>query len=145
MKNLFFLSALIFCPLTVQAEDIHQATTRFGVVDGSTSIIKFRGKVVSPEIDGNFVEKIAESGNADYLLLTQEGGRYCDAMYLIAKVTSKGVTSQKEFGNCAEPKTHVIPNKSIVLDFPRYQKDQEITVVYDIPTGTLTQNGKPIK
>ncbi|GBR42290.1 hypothetical protein [Gluconobacter roseus] len=145
MKKLFLFSALVFCPLSVNAEDVHQAATRFGIVDGSESIIKFHGKVVSPEIDGNFVEKITESGGADYLLLTQMGGRYCDAMYLIAKVTSAGVTSQKEFGNCSEPKTHVIPNKSIVLDFPPYQKDPAITVVYDIPTGTLTQNGKTIK
>ena len=135
------------------ADDIHKAQTRFGLVDGSDNVLKINGRLTTPEVDGNsglFVEKITQTEDSDYLLLTSGGGTACYALFSIVKVSASSTTPVSFFGNCAdEPKRTVIPGKSITLSFPafrplKFKGAPATTYVYDIPTGHLTRDGKSV-
>lgn len=146
------ISSLSFFFGTAWADDIHKANTRFGIADGSGSVLEVNGHPAVPKVDGGglFVEKITETDNADYLLLTEVGGSACPALYSIAKVTAHGAEPIAFFGNCSdEPKRTVIPGKSITLTFPgyrplRFKAFPEANYVYDILTGRITKDGKSI-
>ena len=135
------------------ADDPHRAQTRFGLADGSDNVLKVNGHLTTPEIDGNngmFVEKITETADADYLLVTGIGSAICPALFSIVKVTDASAIPMPYFGNCDEgPKRTIVPNKSITLVFPayrplRYKGAPTATYVYDIPTGALKKDGKSI-
>lgn len=146
------ITSLIFSVGTAWADDIHKANTRFGLADGSGLVLEVNGHPAVPKVDGGdlFVEKLTETDNADYLLLTEGGGTACPALYSIAKVTAYGTHPIAFFGNCSdEPKRTIVPGKSITLMFPSYRHmgskgTPEATYVYDIPTGSLKQDGKVI-
>ncbi|KXV02182.1 hypothetical protein AD929_03510 [Gluconobacter potus] len=135
------------------ADDIHMAQTRFGLADGSANVLKVNGHLSTPEIDGNsgmFVEKITETADADYLLLTDVGGSACPALYSIVKVTGTTATPMAWFGNCEdEPKRTIVPGKNVMLAFPAYRPlrskgTSAETYVYDISTGVLKKDGKVV-
>lgn len=135
------------------ADDIHMAQTRFGLADGSANVLKVNGRLTTPEVDGNsgmFVEKITETADADYLLLTDIGGTACPALFSIVKVTGTSVTPMAWFGNCDdEPKRTIVPGKSVTLAFPayrplRFKGTSAATYVYDISTGVLKKDGKAV-
>ncbi|MFT8922885.1 hypothetical protein [Acetobacter sp.] len=146
------LSTLLAPSLACAGEDPHQAQTRFGLADGTTGTLVVARRPIKPSASANsfmFVEKIAQTQDADYLLLTSGGGSACPASFSIAKVTQSGTTPTAFFGNCDDRQSvKVIQGKSIVISLPafesRYSKAAPITVVYDIPTGTLKKNGKPL-
>ncbi|GBD57990.1 hypothetical protein [Gluconobacter wancherniae] len=135
------------------ADDIHMAQTRFGLADGSDNVLKVNGHLTTPEIDGNsgmFVEKITQTADADYLLLTDVGGTACPALFSIVKVTGTSATPMAWFGNCDdEPQRAIVPGKSVTLTFPafrplRFKGTPAVTYVYDIPTGVLKRDGKAV-
>ncbi|MBS1018116.1 hypothetical protein JK205_04080 [Gluconobacter cerinus] len=135
------------------ADDIHMAQTRFGLADGAANVLKVNGRLTTPEVDGNggmFVEKITETADADYLLLTDIGGTACPALFSIVKVTGTSVTPMAWFGNCDdEPKRTIVPGKSVTLAFPayrplRFKGTSAATYVYDISTGVLKKDGKAV-
>lgn len=149
-----FLSALpLICGGAATADDIHMAQTRFGLADGSANVLKVNGHLTTPEIDGNggmFVEKITETADTDYLLLTDVGGSACPALYSIVKVTGTTATPMAWFGNCDdEPKRTIVPGKSVTLAFPayrplRFKGTSAATYVYDISTGVLKKDGNAV-
>lgn len=148
------LTALpVFYGGVAMADDIHMAQTRFGLADGSANVLKVNGHLTTPEVDGNsgmFVEKITETADADYLLLTNVGGTACPALYSIVKVTGSTAMPMAWFGNCSdEPKRTIVPGKSVTLAFPgfsplRFKGTSPETYVYDISTGVLKKDGKPV-
>lgn len=146
------ITCLTFSVGTAWADDVHKANTRFGLADGSGSVLEVNRHPAVPKVEGGdlFVEKITETEKADYLLLTEVGGSACPALYSIAKVTAHSAEPIAFFGNCSdEPKKTVIQGKSITFTFPsyrplRFKASPEATYVYDIPTGHLTKDGKPI-
>lgn len=156
MKFLKFSSlamSFLFCCGTAMADDLHRAQTRFGLADGSENVLKINGHPTTPEVDGDggmFVEKISETADADYLLLTDVGGSVCPALYSIVKVAEHSVTPMAYFGNCnVDPKRTIVPGKSITLAFEayhplRYKGAPMATYVYDIPTGVLKKNGRVV-
>lgn len=137
--------------------DHHQIQTRFGLayINKDHSLV-IKNIPVKPSATGNnflLVDKIAQTKDADYLLLSDGGGSGCPASYSIVKVTKFKATPTAFFGNCIDlvhDTLKVIPDKSIIASFPEHTmistgvKLLATTIVYDIQTGTLKENGKPL-
>lgn len=135
------------------ADSPREAQTRYGLASGTGPLntLLINGQPTTPKIAGNsalFVQKIAESGNTDVVLLTSVGGQACDAQYSILQVASNGIkTPTPFFGNCSTAKPSISGSK-ITLKFPRnigkYVTTPAEVDVYDLATGILTKNGKNI-
>jgi hypothetical protein len=135
------------------ADSPREAPTRYGLASGTGPLntLLINGQTTTPKIAGNsalFVQKIAESGNTDVVLLTSVGGQACDAQYSILQVTPNGIkTPTPFFGNCSTAKPSISGSK-ITLKFPRnigkYVTTPAEVDVYDLATGILTKNGKTI-
>ncbi|OUJ15694.1 hypothetical protein HK27_07595 [Acetobacter orientalis] len=127
-----------------------EAKTRYGLTSGTGPLntLLINGQPTTPKIAGNsalFVQKIAESGDTDVVLLTSVGGQACDAQYSILQVTPNGIkTPTPFFGNCSTAKLSISGSK-ITLKFPRnigkYATTPAEVDVYDLATGILTKNG----
>lgn len=130
-----------------------EAKTRYGLASGTGPLntLLINGQPTTPKIAGNsalFVQKIAESGDTDVVLLTSVGGQACDAQYSILQVTPNGIkTPTPFFGNCSTAKPSISGSK-ITLKFPRnigkYVTTPAEVDVYDLATGIMTKNGKTI-
>lgn len=135
------------------ADSPRKAQTRYGLASGTGSLntLLINGQPTMPKIAGNsalFVQKIAEYGDTDVVLLTSVGGQACDAQYSLLQVTPNGIkTPTPFFGNCSTAKSSISGSK-ITLKFPRNIGKYVITPaevdVYDLATGILTKNGKII-
>lgn len=135
------------------ADSPKEAKTRYGLASGTSPLntLLINGQPTTPKISGNsalFVQKIAESGNTDVVLLTSVGGQACDAQYSILQVTPDGIkTPTPFFGNCSTAKPSISGSK-ITLKFPRnigkYATTPAEVDVYDLATGILTKNGQNI-
>lgn len=154
MKISLFLALTAFIPSLALADgtgDAHKVKTRFGVADSTTHELTLNGKPVHPRAIGNgflLVDKVAKTGDADYLLLTSDGGAACPASFSVVKVTASGATPTAFFGNCEDRhKVEVVEGKSIIVSFPEFRNQYVhvagTTIVYDMPTGKLTENGRP--
>ncbi|MFT8507274.1 hypothetical protein [Acetobacter sp.] len=106
------------------ADAPREAQTRYGLASGTGPLntLLINGQPTTPKIAGNsalFVQKIAESGDSDVVLLTSVGGQACDAQYSILQVTPNGIkTPTPFFGNCSTAKPSISGSK-ITLKFPR--------------------------
>ncbi|PAK76932.1 hypothetical protein CRM93_12895 [Acetobacter fabarum] len=106
------------------ADAPREAQTRYGLASGTGPLntLLINGQPTTPKIAGNsalFVQKIAESGDTDVVLLTSVGGQACDAQYSILQVTPNGIkTPTPFFGNCSTAKPSISGSK-ITLKFPR--------------------------
>lgn len=90
----------------VDSAYLEEADTRFGRVSvDEEARLRFKGRVVQPEVEGNFSLKIVrmyEAGSSDVLLIKNTGGSGCPALFRFATVTSRGITVTPEFGTCSE-------------------------------------------
>lgn len=150
---LTLLSIMFFPSLAFSQERVDRVQTRFGLADGQSGTLIFAKKPTKPSISANssmMIKNITQTKDADYLLLTSLGGTACPASYSIVKVTKFNAIPTAFFGNCDDrEKVKVIDGKSIIVLLPvfqsKYTKTAATTIVYDIPTGTLKKDGKPLK
>lgn len=136
-----------------KADSPREDQTRYGLASGNGPLntLLINGQPTTPKIAGNsalFVQKIAESGNTDVVLLTSVGGQACDAQYSILQVTPNGIKAPTPFfGNCSTAKPSISGSR-ITLKFPKnigkYVTTPAEVDVYDLATGILTKNGKNI-
>jgi len=151
MKKIFLLSILLFPSLAYA--DGNSIQTRFGLADGTTGTLVVARKPTKPAASSNgsmLIDKITQTKDADYILLTSIGGTACPASFSIVKITKSFVTPTAFFGNCDDRQSiKVIPGKSIIVSLPKFQSQYKTsaatTITYDIPTGKLKENGKPLK
>lgn len=81
--------------------------TRFGVVSvrEEGNLLLFKGKPVAPAIEGNNSLSIVahyEMGQSDVLLLQDNGGTACPALFRFVTVNAAGLRATPEFGSCSD-------------------------------------------
>jgi hypothetical protein len=81
--------------------------TRYGVlsVREEDNILLFKGKPVAPAIEGNSSLSIVanyELGKSDVLLLQNNGGTACPALYRFITISAAGLQVTPEFGTCSD-------------------------------------------
>ena len=83
------------------------AKTRYGTVSvrEDDNVLLYKGKPVSPEIQGNSSLNIVasyEAGKNDILLLQDTGGTACPALFRFVTLGPKGLSTTPEFGTCSD-------------------------------------------
>lgn len=136
--------------------------TRYGTVSvrEDDNILLFKGKPVSPEIEGNSSLSIVASyeiGKSDILLLQDNGGTACPALFRFVTISPKGLSSTPEFGTCSdiiyptmnsETATITITTNGFRGPFePEADKRKAYMTktVFRFANGRVTENGKPLK
>lgn len=136
--------------------------TRFGVVSvrEEGKLLLFKGKPVSPAIEGNNSLNIVahyEMGQSDVLLLQDNGGTACPALFRFITVSASGVRMTPEFGTCSDliyptwdSKTGTVTVAMSGFRGP-FESEAEKQKAYMTKTefrfanGQLTENGKSVK
>jgi hypothetical protein len=103
MKTLFVLLAVISITAVCHAETI---ATRYGSlqINGENTLV-YKGKPVSPEIQGNNSLSVAasyKSGLEDLFVLQDNGGTGCPAQFYIVALNATGLRATSAFGTCSD-------------------------------------------
>ena len=136
--------------------------TRFGIVSvrEDDNLLLFKGKPVAPTIEGNSSLSIVahyEMGQSDVLLLQDNGGTACPALFRFITVSAAGLRTTPEFGSCsdiiyptldAKTGTITVSMNSFTGSFePEVEKQKAYMTktVFRFANGQVTENGKLVK
>ena len=124
------------------------------------NLLLFKGKPVSPAIEGNNGLDIVanyEIGQSDVLLLQDTGGTACPALFRFITVSAAGVRVTPEFGTCSDIIYPTFNEKTGVtvamvgflgsFEPAAQQRKAAMTkTTYRLhPNGQLTENVKPVR
>lgn len=139
-----------------------QVKTRYGLlsVREDDNILLFKGKPVVPTVEGNSSLSIVanyELGKNDVLLLQNNGGTACPALYRFITISIAGVSVTPGFGTCSDI---IYPTRdsrtgAVIVTMNGFagpfQSKVEINTAYmtkkvfRFTNGQVTENGKPLK
>ena len=129
--------------------------TRRGIVSISDDeTLSFKGRPALPKVEANsslsFVASY-ELDRVDVLLLQNNGGSACPALYRFITVSASGIATTPEFGTCSDL---IYPTSdgqaSITVAMPTFagpgsNKARLSKSVYRYQAGQVTENGKPVR
>ena len=135
--------------------------TRYGVlsVREEGNVLLFKGKPVTPVIDGNASLSIVASyelGKNDVFLLQDTGGASCPALYRFVTINAAGLRTTPEFGTCSDiiyPTSDLKEGVMVAMvgiagkiAFSEANDKTALkTVFYKYLNGQIFENGKPIQ
>ncbi len=127
MKQFFrttFLSATITLVAVVAVAQTNPSNmpTRFGPLTVNTAhLLGFRGQLMQPKVEGNnsltFVRKFELKGR-DVVLLQDNGGTACPALYRFVSVNRRGARVTSAFGTCSDLLHITRQRETIIVDMP---------------------------
>jgi len=134
--------------------------TRYGVlsVREDDNTLLFKGKPVSPDIEGNNSLSIVASyelGKNDVFLLESAGGTACPALYRFVRINGSGLHATSEFGTCSDiiyPTSDLKESVTVAVvgfagsgESAAAQRRAAMTkTVYKYLNGQIWVNGKPL-
>src|SRR6266508_3830563 len=90
----YILSLLLLVCGSVAAQETNTVSTRFGALTvNDAGVLLFKGAPFKPTIEANNsldLSKTCEIGAADVVLVTDNGGTACPALYYFVTVTKSG-------------------------------------------------------
>ncbi len=136
--------------------------TRFGVVSvrEDDNLLLFKGKPVAPAIEGNSSLAIVanyEIGQTDVLLLQDNGGTACPALFRFITVSAAGLRTTPEFGSCSDIIYPSMDSKTSTVTVTMNgfmgpanseadkNKAYMTKTVFRFANGQMTENGKLVK
>lgn len=133
--------------LAVQAS-ADDLVTRFGVLStDARQMLLFNGKPVLPAIEGNnsltFMAVFRSIDpdfrrDSDVVLIQNNGGTACPAMYHVATIMSSGIEVTPEFGTCSDLIDFAKNRKELTFALPRMDRLGAMTYYnYDPKTQTV--------
>lgn len=135
--------------------------TRFGVISvrPDDNLLLFKGKPIAPAIEGNNGLSIVanyEMGKQDVVLVQNDGGSACPALFRFLTITASGVRVGPEFGTCTDIIYPTLDDKGGVnVAMPDFSGPFEpaskqpparlSTKVFRYLGGQLFENGKVVR
>ena len=158
-KYILGITLLLFAGISAPAQETNAITTRFGALTVSDAgVLLFKGAPFKPTIKANNgldLSKPFEIGAADVVLVTDNGGTSCPALYYFVTVTKSGAKVTPSFGTCSDLIKLKRTDDSISVSMPGYQGPNESKRaqlraarerhVFIYRAGVVTENGKPVK
>jgi hypothetical protein len=143
----------------VQAQESQEVSTRFGVVSvNEDKMLLFKGQPLSPPIEGNNsldLGAVMPIGVNDVVLVTDNGGTGCPALFYFVSVNRSGVKATPAFGTCSDLTTIKRSGNSIIVAMPGFlgpfqpesarRRAARRRHVFIFRAGVVTENGKPVK
>ena len=158
-KYFFAIALLVLSGTGVLAQDANSSTTRFGDLTVSDAgMLLFKGKPFDPALEANNslgLSKPYQIGAADVVLVVDNGGTACPALYYFVTVTKAGAKATPPFGTCSDLIKIKRTGESISVSMPGYRGPMESTRaqnraarenhIFIYRAGVVTENGKPVK
>jgi len=141
------------------AQEPNAVATRFGALSVSEAgVLLFQSDPVRPIIEANNsldLSKPYQIAASDVVLVTDNGGTACPALYYFVTVTKSGVKVTPSFGTCSDLIKIKRSGDSISVSMPGYQGPAESkqaqrraareSHVFNYHAGAVTENGRPVK
>ena len=157
-KYIFGIALLLLTGTSAPAQE-NSITTRFGALTISDAgKLLFKGTPVQPTIEANNSLDLSEPyqiGAADVVLVTDNGGTACPAIYYFVTVKESGAKVTSSFGTCSDLIKIKPAGDSISVSMPGYRGPFESKRaqnraarerhVFIYRAGVVTENGKPVK
>jgi hypothetical protein len=132
--------------------------TRFGLLDvDGEKVLSFKGRPVKPLVQGNDGLSLLDKfsiGATDVVLVRNNGGTACPALYHFVTVSAAGAKATKFFGTCSDQAEAARKGDAVTLTLHGFQgpfepeakqakadKERHVFVFRD---GVVTENGKPV-
>ncbi len=158
-KFIFSITLLLFVSASALAQETNSITTRFGALTVSDAgMLLFKGAPFKPTIEANNsldLSKPFEIGAADVVLITDNGGTACPALYYFVTIIKSGAKVTPSFGTCSDLIKTKRTGDSISVSMPGYQGPSESKRaqlraarerhVFIYHAGVVTENGNPVK
>jgi hypothetical protein len=158
-KYILGITLLLLASASALAQETNSITTRFGALTVSDAgTLLFKGTPVQPQIEANNSLDLSEPyqiGAADVVLITDNGGTSCPALYYFVTVTNSGAKVTPSFGTCSDLIKVKRTGDSISVSMPGYRgpfesKRAQLRAarerhVFVYHAGVVTENGKPVK
>lgn len=142
-----------------QLQDSQQVVTRFGALSvNEDKILQFKGRPLVPTIEGNNSLDLGTAmpiGATDVVLVTDNGGTGCPAVFYFVTITRSGAKGTRPFGTCSEFADVKRRGDSISVTMPGFLGPFEPRAaqrraarerhVFIYRAGVVTENGKPVK
>jgi len=158
-KYILSVTLLLLVGGSVAAQETNTVSTRFGALTvDEAGVLLFKGAPFKPTIEANNsldLGKPFEIGAADVVLVTDNGGTSCPALYYFVTVTKSGAKVSPAFGSCSDLITVKRNGESISVSMPGYQGPSESKKaqlraarekhIFIYHAGVVTENGKPVK
>jgi len=146
-------------PLHAKLQDTQSVSTRFGVLSvNEDKILQFKGQSLVPVIEGNNgldLGEVMRMGATDVVLVTDNGGSGCPAVFYFVSVTRSGAKATPEFGTCSDLATVKRNGNSISVTMPGFlgpfepksaqRRAAKERHVFIYRAGVVTENGRPVK
>ena len=153
------IALLLLAGSSVLAQETNTSTTRFGALTVSDAgILLFKGTPVHPAVSANNSLDLGEPyqiGDADVVLVTDNGGTACPALHYFVTVRRSGAKVTPAFGTCSDLIKIRRTGDSISVSMPGFQGPFESRRaqmraarerhVFIYRAGVVTENGKPVK
>jgi len=157
-KYILGIALLLFAGAGVQAQET-TIQTRFGALtvnDGG--VLLFKGAPLQPTIEANNSLALSERyqiGSSDIVLVTDNGGTACPALYYFVTVMKSGAKATPAFGSCSDLIKIKRMSDSISVSMPGYAGPAEPKRaqtraarerhVFIYRAGVVTEHSKPVK
>jgi hypothetical protein len=122
MKKPLLAAALLLSFAT--AAFAQNIATRFGALTiNKDQVLLFRGQPVQPRVEGNDSLSLLRKfriGTKDVVLVQDNGGTACPALYHFVTVSKNGARASKAFGTCTDLIKVARRGDAVVVDMPGY-------------------------
>jgi len=129
------VSAVAFIVLTANAAET--ISTRFGQLktDEYDIDLSYKGKSIAQGNNSISLIKKFQIGDSDVLLMQNNGGTACPALYLFVTITASGAKVSEEFGSCNEVSNTAQEGEAINVTMPGFK----------MVNGVYKQSGEKMK
>ncbi len=131
--------------------------TRFGPVSVNQDVLMFRGRPVTPSIEGNTslgLDQVLQVGASDAVIVRDNGGSACPVLFHVVMVSAQGAKASPAFGTCSEAAEVSKKGDGVSLRMPTVSSFMEQRAgkgdagrmhVFVVVNGAVTDNGKPYR
>ena len=158
-KYIFGIALLLLVGTSVVAQETNTITTRFGALTVSDAgVLLFKGNGFNPPVEANNSLDLSEPyqiGATDAVLVTDNGGTACPALYYFVTTSKYGAKVTPVFGSCTDIIKVKRTGDSISVSMAGYAGPMESKRaqrkaalerhVFIYRAGRITENGKPLK
>lgn len=158
-KYILGIALLLLASAGAQAQETTTIQTRFGALTvNDAGVLLFKGAPLQPTIEANNSLDLSvpyQVGSSDIVLVTDNGGTACPALYYFVAVTKAGAKATPSFGSCSDLVQIKRMGDSISVSMPGYAGPSEPKRaqtraarerhVFIYRAGVVTENGKPVK
>jgi len=155
-KCILGIAFLLLAGAGVRTQETATIQTRFGALTvNDDGVLLFKGAPLRPTIDANNSLDLSEPyqiGSSDIVLVTDNGGTACPALYYFVTVTKSGAKSSPSFGSCSDLIKIKRMGDSVSVSMPGYAGPSESNRaqtraarerhVFIYRAGVVTENGK---